>query len=136
VQLEKQVKAVEQFNQSTDALQNDCENKGRGKTPTRSKKPLSALEEMQKEVRRHFNQILTEASASTYSILFIYFFLLLLLFHMSTGTNCAHTSFFYLNSLIGHKLMILLTTFLISQNLNLLRNSSSYFLPSTSFNEL
>ncbi|WJX27987.1 Transcription factor GTE1, variant 2 [Trifolium repens] len=49
-ELEKQVKAVEQFNQSTDALQNDCENKGRGKTPTGSKKPLSASEEMQKEI--------------------------------------------------------------------------------------
>ncbi|KAK2395154.1 transcription factor GTE1 [Trifolium repens] len=59
-ELEKQVKAVEQFNQSTDALQNDCENKGRGKTPTGSKKPLSASEEMQKEARRHFYQILTE----------------------------------------------------------------------------
>ncbi|MCH87645.1 transcription factor GTE1-like, partial [Trifolium medium] len=52
--LEKHVKEEEQFYQSTDALQNDCENKGREKTPTGSKKPLKrASEEMQKEITEH-----------------------------------------------------------------------------------
>lgn len=66
VQLEKQVKEVEQFYQSIDVQNNDCKNKGREKPPTGSKKPLQrASEEMQEEVMRHFSKMLSEASAST-----------------------------------------------------------------------
>jgi 23S rRNA G2445 N2-methylase RlmL len=66
VQLEKQVKEVEQFYQSNDnSLQNP---------PTGSKMQMKrASEEIQNELMRHFSKILTEASASTYAI-YIYFY--------------------------------------------------------------
>lgn len=67
VQLEKQVKEVEQFYQSIDDLTNDFKNKGLEKPPTGFKKPLQcALEEMQEEIMRHFSKMLSEASASTF----------------------------------------------------------------------
>ncbi|CAK8531755.1 unnamed protein product [Lathyrus sativus] len=60
-QLEKQVKEVEQFYQSTDVQSNDCKNKGREKPPIGSKKSLQrASEEMQEDVMRHFSKILSE----------------------------------------------------------------------------
>jgi hypothetical protein len=75
VQLEKQVKEVEQFYQSNDnSLQNP---------PTGSKMQMKrASEEIQNELMRHFSKILTEASASTYAI-FIYF-----CFHLPFIESC------------------------------------------------
>jgi len=72
MQLEKQVNDVEQFYQSTDVQQNDCKYKGREKPPTGSKKALQrASVDMQEEIRRNFNKIFDEASASTSAITII-----------------------------------------------------------------